>query len=70
MMVNQDPEVLPPEQNAEAAALRQATAELHVAIDGLTTAKLTASPVEKAEARDRFEIALANYSSHLDSRTA
>jgi hypothetical protein len=73
-MENDDRQILPAEQHAgagpEAAALRSAAAELHAAIDRLTTAKLTASAINKAEARDQFEIALANFSSHLDSTSA
>jgi hypothetical protein len=70
-MENDDRQILPNEQHTEAvvdaAALHGAAAELHAAIDRLTTAMLTASPIDKAEARDQFEVALANFSSHLDS---
>jgi hypothetical protein len=69
-MENDDRQILPDEQHAEAAALRNAAAELHAAIDRLTTARLTASLINRDEARDQFEIALANYSAHLDARSA
>lgn len=74
MMERDDRQILPNDQPvdalSEAAALRGAAGELHAAIDRLTTAKLTASAIDKAEARDQFEVALANFSSHLDSTSA
>jgi hypothetical protein len=74
MMDDHDRQIVPNDQHADAvagaAALRNAAAELHAAIDRVTTAKLTASPINMDEAQNQFEIALANFSSHLDARTA
>jgi hypothetical protein len=50
-----------------AAALTDAAAALRAAIDVLTAAILEGTAIEKAEARDRFEIALAVYTARFDA---
>lgn len=51
----------------ERARLSEATAGLHAAIDALSQAFLVGGAIERAEARDRFELALATYTGVIDA---
>jgi hypothetical protein len=52
---------------ARAHALADAAAELHAAIDELTEAVLRGTVIEKNQARNRFELALAEHSAQLEA---
>jgi len=55
------------EAKVRSVALNDATAELHAAIDALTRAFVDGTVLEKAAARDRFQIALATFTAQVDA---
>ena len=63
----QEPTPVGRERATRQDELTGAAAGLHEAIDALTRAFLGGSPVEKATARDRFEVALATYSALIET---
>jgi hypothetical protein len=62
-----EPTVEGPAAGVQAADLIDAATELREAVDALSDAVLRGTAIERAAARDRFEVALATYSAQVDA---